>query len=214
MVSLSPIQRRQRLTFDYRITQSIHSPLVKITAFRSAADLQGKRLAITSVEEGGKATHYLLDCRIKSLVGRGKHHDRFAISVDLLAGGNYPFTKPVSDVISEPRPWSPHFTKGAPICVGEFWEQQKGHATLGHLIIHLLKLLNFDEPPREQSYGGYNADAAAYWRDVLHHQPITPRLKYPVISRKNLEPDEETASKAAFRALTKSPPSGLFKPAM
>src|SRR5262249_50449667 len=70
--------------------------------------------------------------------------------------------------------------KGA-ICLGELWTQARGAMTLGHLIVHICKLLNFDEPDREPSYGGWNPAAVNYWRTVLKRQPITKGLVYPTL---------------------------------
>ena len=50
---------------------------------------------------------------------------------------------------------------------------------LGQLMVHVAKLLNFDEIPRTDNYGGYNREAAEYWRSELHRQPINPQLVYP-----------------------------------
>jgi hypothetical protein len=61
------------------------------------------------------------------------------------------------------------------------WSQARGEITLGHLIVHICKLLNFDEPDREPSYGGWNADAVRYWRKELGRQPITKGLVYPTL---------------------------------
>jgi len=52
---------------------------------------------------------------------------------------------------------------------------------LGGLLVHIAKLLNLDEIPRSYFYGGYNPEAAEYWRNRLLSQPITPELIYPVL---------------------------------
>src|SRR5262249_47522355 len=93
-----------------------------------------------------------------------------------------PFSEPACFVTSRPIPWSPHFlpSSGA-ICLGELWGQARGAMTLGHLIVHLCKLLNFDEPDREPSYGGWNAAAVNYWRTVLRRRPVTEGLAYPTL---------------------------------
>ena len=215
MSKLSPRQMKSRLRLDYRIATGMRGPTVSVEAYASLSNLQARRHRIATVNEAGKASHYLLDYHVKSLIAKGKFHDRFTVSIDLLSGNNYPFSAPNCQVISTPIPWSPHFTKGAPVCLGEFWPQQGGHATLGHLIIHIAKLLNFDEPPRDRSYGGWNRAAVVYWRNVLKHKPITPGLAYPGIPREILDSTNRTPSQPAFRALKPPKPvSQLFKPTL
>jgi hypothetical protein len=59
------------------------------------------------------------------------------------------------------------------------WEDASGKMLLGPLMVHVAKLLNFDEIPRSDNYGGYNPQAAEYWRTQLKRQPINPHLVYP-----------------------------------
>src|SRR5262249_40258491 len=133
-------------------------------------------------QDAHRACAYLVEYQVRSLVGAGQFHDRFQISIDLLVGGDYPFSQPACFVTSKPIPWSPHFfSKNGAICLGELWTQERGSMTLGHLIIHICKLLNFDEPDREPSYIGWNAAAVNYWRTVLHCQPIDKELVYPTL---------------------------------
>jgi hypothetical protein len=84
-------------------------------------------------------------------------------------------------VISDKVPWSPHFRKNLPVCAGEIWTESRGTMILGHLLIHVAKLLNFDELLRTADYNGYNPEAAYYWRTKLNMQPINPGLLYPVL---------------------------------
>ncbi len=182
MAKLSPEELRNRLRFDWNIMQQMKSPLVTIRAFGSMSDLASRIRPILNGEEGHKAVAYLVEYRIRSLIDTGKFHDRFDVSMDLLAGGNYPFSQPACFVVSEPIPWSPHFLPGnGAVCLGELWAAAKGDITAAHLLIHIAKLLNFDESDREASYGGWNAKAVHYWRHVMKRQPITAGLPYPVI---------------------------------
>jgi hypothetical protein len=50
---------------------------------------------------------------------------------------------------------------------------------LGELIVHIAKLLNFDEVARGGGYVGYNGEAIEYWKTDLEYLPITPNLPYP-----------------------------------
>jgi len=180
MPKLKPEELQSRLRFDWTITQKMNSPLVLIQAFKSLPDLRGRKDPIAKEQAGHRACVYSVEYRVRSLVGEGVFHDRFQVSMDLLAGGNYPFSEPACFVSSQPIPWSPHFMpRNGAICLGELWTQARGAMTLGHLIVHICKLLNFDEPDREPSYGGWNAAAVNYWRKVLHRQPLTKELVYP-----------------------------------
>jgi hypothetical protein len=48
------------------------------------------------------------------------------------------------------------------------------------VVLHVAKLLNWDEP-LESLYGGWNPAAVAWWKRHLNSQPITPGLKYPAL---------------------------------
>jgi hypothetical protein len=209
MPKLSPEQLNSRLRLDWNIMQQINSPLVTIQAFRNMSDLMGRNRPVLDAVEAHKAVAYLVEYHIKSLIGPDRFHDRFDVSMDLLAGGDYPYTAPACFVISRPVPWSPHFfpSNGA-ICLGELWTAAGGNILLAHLLVHVAKLLNFDEPDREPSYGGWNAEAVQYWRKKMNRQPVTPGLAYPVI------PPEFTHgltadSKPLFRPVSGTP---LFAP--
>jgi ubiquitin-protein ligase len=177
---LKPDELHSRLRFDWAIAQKMNGPLVCVQAFKSLADLSRRKNPVITQQECHRASAYLAEFHVRSLVGGGEFHDNFQVSIDLLAGGDYPFSEPACFVTSRPIPWSPHFlpSKGA-ICLGELWGQAGGAMTLGHLLVHVAKLLNFDEPDREPSYGGWNAAAVNYWRRVLHRRPITEGLAYP-----------------------------------
>ncbi|HEX8335483.1 MAG TPA: hypothetical protein VF621_02065, partial [Pyrinomonadaceae bacterium] len=100
------------------------------------------------------------------------------VYVNLQANKNYPFSEPGCYVESR-MPWSPHFLKGRPICLGEIWQQAQGTMLLGQLLVHIAKLLNFDEVARGGGYVGYNGEAIEYWKRVLGYQAITKNLPYP-----------------------------------
>jgi hypothetical protein len=198
---LKPEELQSRLRFDWAITNKMKSPLVHTQAFKSLAGLRRRKNPIVNEQDGHRASAYLVEYRVRSLVGEGQFHDRFDVTFDLLSGGDYPFSQPACSVISQPIPWSPHFLPGnGAICLGELWTQSRGAMTLGHLIIHVCKLLNFDEEDREPSYGGWNAAAVRYWRTVLHRQPITKGLAYPTL------PGEVTHA-------IETPRKPLFRPA-
>jgi len=179
---LSLEQLQSRLRFDWAIARKMNGPLVLFQAFKSLADLGRRKDPVVKEEDGHRARAYSVEYRVRSLVGEGEFHDRFHVSFDLLNGGDYPFTEPACFVTSTPIPWSPHFLpRTGAICLGELWTQARGAMTLGHLVIHVAKLLNFDEEDRESSYGGWNPAAVKYWRKVLNRQPITKGLVYPTL---------------------------------
>ncbi|QDU52113.1 ubiquitin-conjugating enzyme family protein [Gimesia panareensis] len=183
MPHLTKTQLASRLRYDFQVVKSIEGPMIQVSAYCSVSDLKRKHNAITEVEAAGEATHYLIEYHIKSLKTKGKFHSKWLCHVDLLAEGSYPFSKPVAHIVSKPIPWSPHFLrKVGLICLGDnFWQNKNGDTLLYHLVIHVAKLLNFDEPYREW-YSGWNREAVQYWGSVLKGQPITPGLIYPIAS--------------------------------
>ena len=168
-----------RLQLDYRVVSRMHSPLMQVTAYRNSEDIKKRRNPITSEQEGHLATHYFVDYHIRTMVGRGVYSDRTGVQIDLQAGNNYPFSEPGCWVVEGRMPWSPHFLKGRPICLGEIWLQAHGTMLLGQMLVHIAKLLNFDEVARGRGYVGYNGEAIEYWKNVLGYQPITKNLPYP-----------------------------------
>jgi hypothetical protein len=178
MAGLGPDDLRSRLQLDFRVVSRMRSPLMQVAAYRNVDDLRKRRNPITSEHEGHLATHYFVDYHIRTLVGRDLYSDRTSVYINLQANKNYPFSEPGCYVESK-MPWSPHFLKGRPICLGEIWQQAQGTMLLGQLLIHIAKLLNFDEVARGGGYVGYNGEAIEYWKRVLGYQPITKTLPYP-----------------------------------
>lgn len=181
MSNLTPVERNDRLMFDYRLVRKMYSPIMSVEAYRSVDDLFERRNPIASEQEGHLALHYVADYKIKTLLGPDKYSSNTSVHFDLLAGGDYPMTDPACWVISKDIPWTPHFAKGRPICIGDIWTNSRGRMLLGHLLVHVAKLLNFDEIPRSDHYGGYTPSAFYYWRDKFNLQPITVNLPYPVL---------------------------------
>jgi hypothetical protein len=180
---LTKQELHDRLRLDYEIVMNMRSPVMNVTAYRNANDLEVQRNPILSQEEGHLATHYLVDYYIKTLIGPDQYSDKTSVNFDLLANGNYPYTLPSCFVISSPMPWTPHFKEGCPVHTDyDLWEEAEGRMLLGHWLIFVAKLLNCDEIiPRAENYGGFNPLAMHYWRTKLKRQPITPTLAYPVL---------------------------------
>ncbi|MBI1828234.1 MAG: hypothetical protein HYR87_01970 [Thaumarchaeota archaeon] len=181
MARLSVEDRRKRLLFDYRIVARMNGQVMQMSAYRNTEDLKAGNNPISSESDGHLATHYLVTYYIKTLVGPDKYCEHVQVHFDLLCNGNYPFSEPGCWVVSALLPWSPHFKLGHPICIGEIWEDSKGKMLLGQLLIHIARLLNFDEISRDGGYVGWNSEAIEYWRTLLKEKPINPTLLYPIL---------------------------------
>lgn len=170
---------QSRLKLDFEIMTLMSNPFLSFEAYRNVDDLRARRRAILTAAEGQLARHYRVEYQIRTLVGRGRYSKLTTVHFDLFADNNYPYSQPACFVIDSEMPWSPHFYPGVPICVGRIWEQAEGSMLLGQLMVHIAKLLNFDEPEYEDpTYGGYNPEAVKYWETTLKRQPIT-KLIYP-----------------------------------
>lgn len=179
MASLTPSQLQDRLKFDYRVAMSMRCPLMLVRAFRNVDDLVKQRNEILAEEESYLATHYRIDYSIKTLIGPGQYSDRTTVKIDLLANSNYPYSAPCCWTISTKTPWSPHFREGFPICISNDLGNLARVRCCWGICSFIAKLLNLDETPRSEFYGGYNPEAAEYWRTKLNSQPINPQLLYP-----------------------------------
>jgi hypothetical protein len=179
---LSPDELRSRLRFDYQVVKLMSCPLMEVEAYRNLDDLEARCDAITSEEEGHLATHYRVDYHLKTLIGRGRYSDKTAVRLDLFINNNYPFSEPAGFVLDgEKTPWSPHFLEKHHICIGKIWELAKGSMLLGELMVHIAKLLNFDEPEyKNADYGGWNPEAIEYWETALNRQPLSDIIYPPL----------------------------------
>jgi hypothetical protein len=179
--SLEPDDLRSRLSFDYQVAKRMHNPMMTVEAYRNIDDLLARHNPIVSEDESHLATHYRVDYYIKTLIGPGRYSNKTTVRFDLFIDNNYPFSQPGCFVIDSPMPWSPHFYLAAyPICIGKIWEQGNGSMLLGELMVHVARLLNFDEPKyADADYVGYSREAIKYWETELDRQPITRNLVYP-----------------------------------
>src|SRR6185436_18709958 len=133
-----------------------------------------------SEAEAGRASAYLVEYRFPHLVGRGTTATSALAAFDLYAGGNYPYSPPGVWILSRPTPWSPHVHSAAgTVCIGPAWERASGQMLLAQLVVHVARLINFDEPGAATSAGHWNASAVHYWRSALGGGPYLRDLQYP-----------------------------------
>lgn len=181
--------RRARFTYDYRVAIAMaqSSSLIDVRAFASQHDLKHRHQPVSATSKGHEAGYYLVHYHVKSLVGRGKFNTGFEVVFDLVSKKSYPEKRADNGIeaggisatcVSTPIPWSPHFLAGSgTICLGSIWRGAK-HTLLAHVIIHVARLLNWDEPYDDPD-SGWNPDAVRWWKKHLHARPITPGLRYP-----------------------------------
>jgi hypothetical protein len=179
---LTPDQLRDRLRLDWSVIMSMRCETFDATAHRSRDDLQRNRNPIRDLNNAHEARFYRLVFNIPTLGPNGARLLQTVIGADL-GVPDYPVAEPRLWVISEPRPWSPHFAPSGTICTGTMWCSAHGHCLLGHEVQHLARLLNWDEDVlgNRPGYTGYNGAAIRYWRTHYHSRPLTPHLRYPVL---------------------------------
>jgi hypothetical protein len=216
MPKLTPQQRRDRIRFDNQVCMEMARTcsLLQLEPYANADDLRAGRNRIEAGAE--RAVHYLATYKpLKTLCGPGEYVSETRIHIDLLANGNYPYSPPASWVISEKMPWTPHFKRGAVICIGDLWDATTGKTLLAHLVRHLARLLNWDERARGNGYVGWNGEAIAWHRKHYGTNPLTPNLTYPELPNKLVYGVEEkprfAISGRAHRGGTESPAAELFQ---
>lgn len=199
---------RQRLAFDYRIVSRLRSPILGyVRAFASVDDARAQRALPAADAEGGRAGVYDVEYRFPILVSRDRRADSAVVRFALLGKGGYPFTEPIAETVSRPLPWTPHVhDPTGRVCLGNGWVRADGEILFAHLVGHVARLLNFDEPRPSAGYTGYNADAIAYWRDVLNYRPLNPNLQYP------LPPSEITHGVEKRKPLFRPSGATVFRP--
>jgi len=175
---LSPHQLASRYAFDFRVVRRMCDTVLDAEAFRSVADLSRGGPEIVDEGHGGLATCYRVKFHVPTLIGPGRFAPETVIGFNL-AVGDYPYAAPVSWVISDHVPYSPHFRSGAPVCIGEVWSQSRGRMLLGQLLVHVARLLNWDEVARGGGYRGWNGAAIDYHAAVFGDRPLDPSIRYP-----------------------------------
>jgi hypothetical protein len=178
MDSLTADELRSRLSFDYQTVMLMSCPMMMVEPYRNLDDLLARRNMITSPEDGYLAVHYRAKYKLNTLVGPGRYSNETTVRFDLFADTGYPESEPACFVIDSELPWSPHFHPELSVCTGPIWEEADGNMLLGELMVHVAKLLNFDEPYSLDVEPGYQPDAAKYWENELNQRPIS-KLVYP-----------------------------------
>jgi len=201
MDSLTADELRSRLSFDYQTVMLMSCPLMEVEAYRNLDDLKAQRNKITSPGEGHLAVHYRVKYNIKTLVGPGRYSNGTTIRFDLFGDNNYPESEPPCFVIDSQVPWSPHFYPDYAVCTGPLWEEADGNILLGELMVHVAKLLNFDEPVSDDVESGYQPEATKYWINELDLKPIA-KLVYPQLPQR--------VPPAPVEAVTPAPLTSLF----
>jgi hypothetical protein len=177
---LTADELRKRYAFDFRVIRELDGPVLTVRAFRSTADLESDRYAITSIENGHQATRYRIDYHVRTLIARGRWQETTSIGFDLSVD-DYPTHEPANWIMSDNAPFSPHFRRGSPVCTGELWSAARGHVLFAHLVLHVARLLNWDEVARGGGYSGWNEDAIRYHRDHFAGRPLNSSLRLPTL---------------------------------
>ena len=184
--TLSPTELIGRQRADHLLLTALDEAdcPISVTGHRSANEARANRKPVAL---GVKLppSHYRVVYDFDTLRAPGTRHRPTIVHVAPLAGGSYPTTSPGAWVISGVIPWTPHFAPQVPICHGgHVWTPNR--TQLVDYVVHIGKLLNFDEPPPHPGYVGYNAAAVSYWRDTMQLAPLDPKLKFPAMRLEDL----------------------------
>lgn len=213
---LDRTQLRSRLAADHAVVTRMRAPtLGEIRTYESAEALAARRTIAPEAASAGKATLYLVDFTFPMLAANGGTLSKATARFDLLAGGNYPFSAPVVQFLA-PYPWCLHVQPASgTVCLGNGWEESRGRMLLGQLIVHVMRLANFDEPDRGLTHDAYDPRALRYWRETLKTGPLNPNLIYPAlpseITHGNRPPENSTPLFTSARPRPADTP--LFAPA-
>jgi hypothetical protein len=207
--SLTPAERLNRQRSDHLMLAALDasSAPIFVTGHRTPEDVRANSGPVP-VGDRTPPAHYRVVYDYDTLRAPGARHRPTVVHVAPLASGGYPTTQPSAWVISEVVPWTPHFAANVPICHGTHaWAPNR--TQLVDYVVHIGKLLNFDEPPPVEGYHGYNPHAVEYWRTAMRLQPLNPGLRLPAIRAEDV-----IRSRGRVRlAQTGAPDRIRFKPA-
>jgi hypothetical protein len=171
----------ERRAFDLRVLSDMRCPTFDFRAYRTARDVRSAGPGITDPQSGAHVTNYLWVFSIRTHVSEDEFADEIKIRV-FTDVPDYPRNPPGTEILPPHVPWSPHFRKNTPVCIGpELWQPRRGYIPLGALAIHIAHLLNWDEAGRGGGYTGYNEAAIRLHQEKYGGGPITPGLVYPAL---------------------------------
>ncbi len=176
MARLSAAERASRNAFDFQVVSAMSGTTWTATAYATTHDLERRARAVTREQDGARASKYLVSFAVPTLIGPGRFAETTVVGFDTDVG-DYPYSEPLTWIACDHVPYSPHFRKGSPVCIGPLWRAAEGRMLLGQLFNHVARMLNWDER-LEPGYGGWNPAAVAYHR--RHYgRPLNPGLRYP-----------------------------------
>jgi hypothetical protein len=170
-----------RRAFDLRVLSDMRCKTFDFEAYRTMADLERRRSQVSDPAAGSTVTRYRWIFKIRTHTSKTEFAPQTEIGVNTDVT-DYPRKPPATWILSGHAPWSPHFMKNAPVCIGpELWAPTGGYITLGELAINIAHLLNWDEKGRGPGYVGWNGDAVQHHKKFYGGRPIDPDLRYPVL---------------------------------
>lgn len=174
--------QRPRFALDYRVMTGLSGPMIRrVRGFVSSEHRFAGREASRAEGEAGRVTQYLVSVTRPMLSGPNRPLQSAEILIDAeTAGHDYPHAAPMVVIVSSPLPFTHrvHPRTGV-VCIGSVWIAARGRILMGHLLIHTLRLLGFDEPPNYD--GGYNPAAYGYWRERLRGEALPCSMPYPIL---------------------------------
>jgi hypothetical protein len=191
---------KERRRLDYQVAMAMaNSGVVRMVQPYTDSS---RAIPVSGLLDAYLARYYEVEYVMRSLIGPGRYHHEFIIGIDLNVP-DYPQELPPCRALSVPRPWVPRVsTASGQICLGKKGQyDSRQHFSLAHVILHIARLLNIDEPP--PSDRGLCPEATAYWEQQLKLQPITKDLDYPALPTHLLYPELGAAppTKSMFKPL-------------
>lgn len=179
-MALNPQELRQKLAGDYQIMMPLMCPTTpRIRAYATAATARAGKEVTQQEGAAGTATIYDVTYHFPVPVSKTAKTTDVVVRFQLLALGPYPFAEPLVEVVSRPLPWVPHVSPAGRVCITTAWIRSGGQYLLPELVIHVAKLLNFDEKKMSSDYSAFREDAVSWWLSTRQGQPINPDLVYP-----------------------------------
>jgi hypothetical protein len=180
----------RRLQYDWRVASRMQNEIVRITPFASVSGAKTGRILDARLADEGHATTYVAEYTFPMVT---RHSSERASNnvvrlsgtralIDLRVDASYPLSTPLVQILGTPRPFSPHVHPlTGTVCLGELWKESAGSMLVGELVVHVARILNFDERDPGASLDGFDVDGIRYWREVLKGQPLNRGLRYPVV---------------------------------